>query len=84
MIKHLVDIAIRNIVKYKFYSVINLSGLAVGIAGFVIIAIYIDHELDYDKVHENGDRIYRVATITRLVLCLCVEIESYIRVHPAC
>ncbi|MEJ1238391.1 ABC transporter permease [Chryseolinea sp. T2] len=66
MIKHLIDIATRNIIKYKFYSVINLLGLAVGIAGFVIIALYIHHELDYDKFHENRDRIYRVATITRL------------------
>ncbi|MEO5976001.1 MAG: ABC transporter permease [Chryseolinea sp.] len=66
MIKHLIKITIRNIIKYKFYSFINLLGLAIGIAGFVIIAIYINHELDYDRFHKNRDRIFRVGTITRL------------------
>lgn len=66
MIQHLINITIRNIIKYKFYSVINLAGLAVGIAGFVVIAIYVNHELSYDKFHVNRDRIFRVATITRL------------------
>ncbi len=66
MIKHLIDITIRTIFKNKFYSLINLLGLAIGIAGFITIAIYINHELGYDKFHKNSERIFRVGTITRL------------------
>lgn len=66
MIKHLINITIRNIVKYGFYSLINLSGLTVGIAGFIIIAIYVNHELGYDRFHKSAERIFRVATTTRL------------------
>jgi putative ABC transport system permease protein len=53
-------IAIRNIVKYWNYSIINIGGLAIGLASFIFIILYIDDELKYDRYHENADRVYRV------------------------
>ncbi|MFC2088090.1 ABC transporter permease [Calditrichota bacterium] len=60
MIKNYLKIAIRNIKKYKAYSFINISGLAVGLASFILIGLYIQYELSFDKYHENADQIYRV------------------------
>jgi len=60
MFKHNLKIAIRNILKYWKYSFINIGGLAIGLASFIFIVLYIDDELKYDKHHEKADRIYRV------------------------
>ena len=53
-------IALRNLWRYKTYAFINISGLAVGIACFLLISLFVRHELSYDRFHENADRIYRV------------------------
>ena len=60
MFKNYFKIALRNILKYKGFSFINIIGLAVGIAICILILIYVHHELNYDKFHENADNIYRV------------------------
>ena len=60
MFKHNLKIALRNILKYWNYSIINIGGLAIGLASFIFIVLYMDDELKYDKYHENADRIYRV------------------------
>ena len=60
MFKHNLKIAIRNILKYWNYSLINIGGLAIGLASFIFIILYIDDELKYDKFHEKAERIYRV------------------------
>ncbi len=52
--------AIRNISKHKGYSLINITGLAVGIASAVLILLYVQDELSYDRFHEKSDQIYRV------------------------
>jgi len=61
MIKNYILIAFRNLLKYKFYSILNIMGLAIGIACFYLIYIYVQYELSYDKSYENHDRIYRVS-----------------------
>ena len=53
--------AIRNFFKYKRYSLINTTGLAIGIASFTFIALYIINELSYDRFHSDHERIYRVS-----------------------
>lgn len=53
-------VALRNILKHKGYSAINLFGLVVGLASFMIIMLYVYDELSYDKFHKDSDRIYRV------------------------
>ena len=60
MFRHNLKIALRNILKYWNYSIINIGGLAIGLASFIFIVLYIDDEIKYDKYHENADRIYRI------------------------
>ena len=52
--------ALRNLRKNRFYSFINVLGLAVGVAGFLLIAQYVVFERSYDRFHTEGDQIYRV------------------------
>jgi putative ABC transport system permease protein len=60
MLRHYFQIAWRNLLKRKFYSLINMAGLAIGMACCVLIALYVYHELSYDQYHTKRDRIYRV------------------------
>ncbi|MEO6583917.1 MAG: ABC transporter permease [Ferruginibacter sp.] len=55
-----IKLALRNIRKNPLFAIINCVGLAVGIASFVFIAIFVFDELSYDKHYNNSDRIYRV------------------------
>ena len=50
----------RNMLKHKGYSFINIAGLAMGIACTIMILLWVQHELSYDRYHVNADRIYRV------------------------
>jgi putative ABC transport system permease protein len=50
----------RNAVRDKFFSILNLLGLAVGITASILIFIYIQDQLTYDKHNENYERIYRL------------------------
>lgn len=59
--KNYLKIAIRNLLKYKFTSFINLFGLTVGLTCCLLILIYILNELSYDRTNEKADRIYRVS-----------------------
>lgn len=61
MIRTYIKIAFRNFIKDKFFSVINTTGLAVGIAVVLLIALYVVHETSYDRFHTKADRIYRIA-----------------------
>lgn len=60
MLNNYLKIALRNIRKNKTYSIINISGLAIGMACFIFAVLYIQYELSYDKYHKNGDQIYRI------------------------
>ena len=61
MFENYLKVALRNIKKIKGYSFINIAGLAVGISAFNLIALFVQYELNFDRYHENADRIYRVA-----------------------
>ncbi len=61
MIKNYFKVAIRNIFKHKAFSLINITGLAIGIACSVLILLFVTHELSYDRFHEKADRIHRIA-----------------------
>ncbi len=52
--------AFRNLSRSKGFSIINILGLAVGIAVFVLITLYVQYEFSFDKHFKNADRIYRV------------------------
>jgi putative ABC transport system permease protein len=60
MIKNYLKIACRNIAKNKAFSVINILGLAIGMAVCFVIVLYVQHELSYDRFNKNADRIVRV------------------------
>lgn len=51
-------LTIRNIRKHKAYSVINIAGLAIGIACCLLITLWIQDELSYDRFHENAEFLY--------------------------
>jgi len=61
MIRNYLIIAIRNLLRQKGYSIINISGLAIGLAAFILIVLYVKNELSYDKFHTKADRIYRIS-----------------------
>jgi putative ABC transport system permease protein len=52
--------AVRNLVKRKLYSVINITGLAAGIACFILLALYLQNEWTYDKFHTKAGQLYRI------------------------
>ncbi len=54
-------IAIRNFQRNKFYGIINVAGLMVGMASCFLIVMYLQHELGFDKFFKKADRIYQVA-----------------------
>ena len=63
MLKNYLKTALRNIEKHKLHTVINVAGLTVGLAFFILIGLYVRAELGYDGFHENKDRIYRVEQV---------------------
>jgi len=62
MINNYLKIAIRNLGKQKFYSIINISGLSFGLACVLLITIFVIDELSYDKFHQKSKRIYRIGS----------------------
>ena len=66
MFRNYLIVAIRNLFRHKGYSLINVSGLAIGMACVLLIFLYVEDELSYDRFHENGSRIYRVMRETRM------------------
>ena len=60
MIKNYFKIALRNLRKQRFYSLINILGLAIGLAVCLLITLFVLDELSYDRYHEKADRIQRV------------------------
>lgn len=60
MLRNYLKIAIRNLLKYKAFSFINISGVSLGLTCFLLLALYVKDELSYDRFHEHSDRIYRL------------------------
>lgn len=60
MLKNYLKIAVRHLKQHKGYTSINVAGLAVGMACCMLIYLFVQDERQYDRFHENADRIYRV------------------------
>ena len=60
MFSNYLNVARRSLVKQKGYAAINIIGLTVGLASFILIGLYVQFELSFDRFHENADRIYRI------------------------
>ncbi|MGH7600956.1 MAG: ABC transporter permease, partial [bacterium] len=60
MFKNYLKLAYRHFRKHKAYSFINVFGLALGMACCILMLLYVQDELSYDKFHQNAERIFRV------------------------
>jgi putative ABC transport system permease protein len=60
MLKNFFTIAWRNLVKNKINTILNVSGLAIGITVCMIIGVWLHRELSFDNFHPNGSRIFRI------------------------
>ena len=61
MLRNYFATAVRNLSRNKIYSLINITGLAIGLASFILISLFVLDELSYENFHENADRVYRVS-----------------------
>jgi putative ABC transport system permease protein len=60
MIRHFFKVAIRNLSRQKMLTLINVMGLSIGLACFILFLLYAVHEFSYDREHKNAASIYRV------------------------
>jgi len=61
MLKTYFKLAYRNIIKDKAYAMINITGLAIGLASSILILLWVQNELSYDKFHKNANQVYRIS-----------------------
>lgn len=64
MLRNYIKIAWRSLTRTKRFSIINISGLAIGMAGAALILLWIQHEFSFDRFHANRDRLYEVYGLT--------------------
>ena len=60
MFKNYLKVALRNLNNQKSYSLINIAGLAIGIACCVLMLLYVQDELTFDRFHVKSEHIYRL------------------------
>jgi len=65
MIKNYLLVAVRNLLRNRGFSIINILGLAVGLTAFFLIFLWVSFETSYDSFHSKADRIYRVVSTTK-------------------
>ncbi len=65
MYKNYLKIALRNINRYKGYSFLNVIGLAIGMTVCILILLWLQDELSWDKFHKNGNQVYRIISEDR-------------------
>lgn len=65
MILSFLTVAKRMLLKNKQYSILNIAGLSIGLACFILIALWIKNEICFDRFHSKAERIYRVASTMR-------------------
>lgn len=58
MFRNYLKTAVRNLLRQKAFSIINISGLAIGMASAILILLWIQNEVSHDRFHEKGDRLY--------------------------
>ena len=63
MFRNYLKIAIRNFLKYRIYSIINVFGLSIGLTCALLIGLYIRFELSYDRFHHEPENVYRVNSV---------------------
>jgi predicted permease len=58
MFRNYLKTAVRNLLRQKAFSIINILGLAIGMASAILILLWIQNEVSHDRFHEKGDRLY--------------------------
>ena len=66
MLNNYFKLVVRNMLKYKFFSAINILGMSIGITACLLIFLYVVHELSYDQFHPNADRLYQIVFHARI------------------
>lgn len=66
MIKNFLKNSIRNMKKQSGYMALNMAGLSIGLTCFLLISLYVIHELSYDRFHSNYENIYRLKVVGRM------------------
>ena len=61
MFKHYFKISLRQLLKQRFYALINILGLAIGIACCIVVLLFVYDETSYDTYHVDADRLYRLS-----------------------
>ena len=61
MLRSYLAIAVRQLLAQKLYTAINVAGLALGLASALLIALFVRHELSYDRQYADSDRIVRIS-----------------------
>ena len=56
----------RNLLRNKAFSLINITGLAIGMASAILVLVWIAHQLSYDQFHEKKDRIYQLYNLAEV------------------
>lgn len=64
MLRNYLTTAWRNLLRQRLYAVINVVGLALGMASCIVLYLYVQHELSYDRYHANAERLYRIVSGT--------------------
>jgi ABC-type antimicrobial peptide transport system permease subunit len=64
MFKNYLKTAVRNIIRQKTFSLINIAGLAIGMVCFILISLWVFNELSFNEFHTNKKRIFRINTQT--------------------
>ncbi len=65
MFRNYLKVAFRNLLRNKIYSLLNIGGLAHGLACCLVIVAFIGYEYSFDNFHQNGDRLYRILIDSR-------------------
>ncbi|HTY36625.1 MAG TPA: ABC transporter permease, partial [Bacteroidota bacterium] len=60
MFSNYLKVAVRNLLKHKLYTLINVGGLSVGLACAILISLWVGDELSFDRFHKNVENLYRV------------------------
>ena len=66
MLRHILKISARNFHRNKFFAIINIAGLSLGLATFILIALYIQFEYSWDKFNNNYKRVYALQSIAHM------------------
>lgn len=66
MLKNYLKIALRNLLRHKLFSFLNITGLTLGIASCILILLWVKDEVSYDKFHTKSERIYRITETQKI------------------